>query len=56
MNQSDLLFVLCRFADLSLHGANVDPQYLFLLDLNLGQALRLFQEQQMASDNAKLTQ
>ncbi len=55
INQSDLLFVLCRFADLSMHGANVDPQYLFSLDLNLGQALRLFQEQQMAADNARLS-
>ncbi len=31
VNQGDLLFVLCQFSDLSLHGANVSPQYLFSL-------------------------
>ncbi|UNT96877.1 hypothetical protein [Allobaculum mucilyticum] len=55
VNQSDLLFVLCRFDDGSLHGADVETDDLRMLPMSLNDALELFTAQNFAIENASLT-
>lgn len=54
VNQSDLLFVACRFDDGTLHGANVDVTNLKHFPLTLRQAYDLFSAQLMSQTNAAL--
>lgn len=51
VNQSDLLFVACRFDDASLHGANVDVSLLKHFSIPLGDAYALFEAQRLAEEN-----
>lgn len=55
VNQSNLIFALCQFEDGSIHGANVQPDFLRSLHLPLGEVLQLFQAQELALENGKLS-